>query len=124
MRYEQKYLKYKQKYLYLKNQIGGNGTIDVTAFAEANGMTLEKFHEILHNVNYKKQDNNMGLHNPMIIGNYVVRSIGHRVVELQTRLREPSDTNDALIAMANVTDNVYIDKTNNDKYICINRVND
>ena len=34
MSFEQKYLKYKSKYLELKNQIGGDGKAAVTAFAK------------------------------------------------------------------------------------------
>jgi hypothetical protein len=113
MSFEQKYLKYKQKYLELKNQIGGDGKADVTAFAAEKGMSLNDFHTFLMNVNYYKNKNpaydNKGCHNPMIIGNYVVRAIGHRSdLELQVRPKEATDTPDAVIKMADVTDNVYI----------------
>jgi hypothetical protein len=129
MSFEQKYLKYKTKYLELKKQIGGDGKSDVTAFAKEKGMSYTQFHEFLMNVNYYKKQNpaydNKGLHNPMIIGNYVVRAIGHRSnLELQVRPKEATDTPEALIKMADVTDNVYIDKENHSKYVAINYLSD
>ena len=61
----------------------------------------------------------------MIIGNYVVRAIGHRSeIKLQVRPNEATDTPEALIAMANVTDNVYIDNENESKYVTINRLSE
>jgi hypothetical protein len=129
MSFEQKYLKYKAKYLELKNQIGGDAKSDVTAFAKEKGMSLNDFHTFLMNIDYyKKKDpkyDDKGLHNPMIIGNYVVRAIGHRTdLELQVRPKEESDTPEALISMADVTDNVYIDKENHSKYVAINYLSD
>jgi hypothetical protein len=129
MSFEQKYLKYKSKYLELKNQIGGDGKADVTAFAKEKDMSLTEFHEFLINVNYRKKQNpsydDKSLHNPMIIGNYVVRAIGHRTeLNLEVRPKEATDTPEALIAMANVEDNVYIDKENHSKYVIINHLSD
>jgi hypothetical protein len=129
MSFEQKYLKYKSKYLELKNQIGGDGKEDVTAFAKEKGMSLNDFHEFLISVNYHKKQNpsydDKGLHNPMVIGNYVVLAIGHRTeLNLQVRPKEATDTPEALIAMANVEDNVYIDKENHSKYVTINHLSD
>ena len=129
MSFEQKYLKYKSKYLELKNQIGGDGKADVTAFAKEKSMSLTEFHEFLINVNYYKKQNSAyddkGIHNPMIIGNYIVRAIGHRTdLELQVRPKEETDTPEALIKMTDVTDNVYIDKENHSKYVSINHLSD
>jgi hypothetical protein len=124
MSFEQKYLKYKSKYLELKNQIGGDPTGDITAFAKEKKMSLDDFHTFIINVNYYKKKNpkydNKGINNPMIIGNYVVRAIGHRTgLSLQARPKVDTDTTEALITMANVTDDVYIDKENNSKYVNI-----
>ena len=88
-------------------------------------MSLTVFHDFLITVNYRKKLNpgydDKGIHNPMIIGNYIVRAIGHRTnVELQVRPKEETDTPEALIKMADVTDNVYIDKENDSKYVAIN----
>ena len=55
MSFEQKYIKYKSKYLELKNQIGGDGKADVTAFAKEKGMSLTEFHKFLINVDYHKK---------------------------------------------------------------------
>jgi hypothetical protein len=129
MNYEQKYLKYKAKYLELKNQIGGGAKEDVTAFAKEKGMSLVEFHEFLIAVNYYKKQNSKyddkGIHNPMIIGDYVVRAIGHRTdLVLQARPKVATDTPEALLAMSDVTDNVYIDKENDSKYVTINHLSD
>ena len=129
MSFEQKYIKYKSKYLELKNQIGGDGKADVTDFAKEKGMSLTEFHKFLMNVKYYKTKNSSyddkGIHNPMIIGNYVVRAIGHRTeLNLQVRPKEATDTPEALIAMADVKDDVYIDKENHSKYVTINNISD
>ena len=111
------------------NLIGGDAKSDVTAFAKEKGMSLVEFHEFLINVNYHKKQNSKyddkGLHNPMIIGDYVVRAIGHRTdLVLQTRPKVATDTPEALLAMADVKDNVYIDKENHDIYVTINHLSD
>ena len=127
MSLEQKYLKYKTKYLDLKNQFTINALSDITAFAREKRMSLEEFHEFL-----MKPDKNRNpkydykeIHNPMIIGKYVVRAVGHRAdLYLEARPILETDTPEALIAMANVTDNVYIDMENTSKYVVINRLSD
>ena len=130
MSFEQKYLKYKTKYIELKNQIGGDPTSDITAFAKnIKGMSLEELHLFMMNVNYYKKNNttynDKGINNPMIIGNYVVRAVGHRTdLQLQARPKMKTDTPEALIAMANVTDNIYIDDKNTSKYISIHHLSD
>ena len=113
----------------INNQIGGDGKADVTAFAKEKSMSLTEFHKFLINVNYYKKQNsaydNKGIHNPMIIGNYIVRAIGHRSdLVLQVKPKEETDTPEALIKMADVTDNVYIDKENHSKYVAINHLSD
>ena len=129
--FKQKYLKYKSKYLELKNQIGGDGKADVTAFAGEKGMSLTEFHNFLINVSYYKKNksayDDKGIHNPMIIGNYVVRSIGGRSghtgidYSLQVRPKEKTDTPEALIRMADVPNDVFIDNNHDSKYIGIHR---
>ena len=93
-------------------------------------MTLQEFHEFLMNVNYYKRKNSeydtKGLHNPMIIGNYVVRAVGHRTnLLLQVRKKLESDTRMEMEAMADdVSDDNYMDKNNRDKYTTIDMLSD
>uniref|UniRef100_A0A6C0IA94 Uncharacterized protein n=1 Tax=viral metagenome TaxID=1070528 RepID=A0A6C0IA94_9ZZZZ len=62
--------------------------------------------------------------NPIAIGNFVFRLIGHRDYYLQARPLTDEDTPEALRAMANVSDNVYIDNNNKDKYVTVMQISD
>jgi len=101
----------------------------VTSFANSKGMTLQEFHEFLMNVNFYKEKNpeydTKGLHNPMIIGNYVVRAVGHRTnLLLQVRKKLESYTSKEMEAMADVSNDNYMDKNNRDKYTTIDMLSD
>ena len=129
MNFEKKYLKYKTKYLELKNQIGGDPISDILEFAREKNMTVDEFHKFIINVNYYKKKipdyDDKGIHNPMIIGNYVVKAIGHRgQLNLEARPKLETDTSEAMMAMANVSDTVYIDKENASKYVVVNSIFD
>jgi hypothetical protein len=92
-------------------------------------MSLQEFHEFLMNVNYYKEKNSeydtKGLHNPMIIGNYVVRAVGHRSnLLLQVRKKLESDTHKEMESMADKTNDVYMDKKNGDIYTTIDMLSD
>jgi hypothetical protein len=81
------------------------------------------------NVNYYKEKNSeydtKGLHNPMIIGNYVVKAVGQRTnLLLQVRKKLESDTCKEMEAMADVSDDNYMDKNNRDKYTTIDMLSD
>ena len=94
---------------------------------EHNINNYDLFQDIL-SVNYylKKSPgyNSKGLSNPMIIGNFVFRCIGHRDYYLEARPKTDMDTPEALKQMADVEDDVYIDKDNKDKYVEIMRISD
>jgi len=97
-------------------------------FAAEKGMSSNDAFSYILNVNYyKKKDpayDTKGMSNPMIIGNYVYKNVGHRDYYLQARKKLETDTPDALIKMADVTDDVYIDQENNKSYCTIMSFND
>ena len=98
------------------------------AYAASLQMSEYDFLLFFANAGYNKkqnpQFNTRGVSNPMVIDNYVFRLIGHRDYYLQARDKTTADTPEALKAMAAVTDNVYIDKENADKYKTVMEISD
>lgn len=86
---------------------------------------------VLNNDYYLKSNSKYptkGLRNPCIVSGFVFRARGHRALQLEARPATAADTPEALDAMRDgapgVTDNVYIDKANNAKYVVISQLSD
>lgn len=108
----------------------GGATAQEALKAFAASLKMSEFDFFWHfaNADYNKKQNpnfnTKGVSNPMVIDNYVFRLIGHRDYYLQAREKTAADTPEALKAMAAVTDNVYIDKENADKYKTVMQISD